>query len=177
MALMTISEVKTAAYTRKVDDNQFKDSDIEMAQFKYIRPILTENLYNAVVADTASYTTLITSYIKPCLAYYVKYMTFESFYSEISDRGINHLTGDNFQTSSNAARTDLKNEVLEKARILAEKLTDYVTQRYHAGDSLYTLYGNTTDVYSEKKIIGGFLLEDNSDIEDIEYIRNIRRIL
>ena len=165
MALMTIAEVKTAAYARLVDSVQFKDSDIEIAEFKYIRPALTENLYNAVVSDTTTYAALIATYIKPCLAYWVKYITFESFYSEISDRGINHLTGQNTSTVSNSARTDLKTEVREKALALQEKMMDYVRQKYYEGHTSYQLYKDFTNVYPEKQFIGGFLIQD-IEIED-----------
>lgn len=174
MALITIAEVKTLAFTRIVDSIQFKDSDIEMAEFKHIRPVLTENLYNAVVADTVKYAALV-AYVKPCLAYFVKYLTFESFYSEISDRGINHLTGQNINTVSNAARTDLKNEVLEKAKILQEKMLDYVNQQYFTGNADYALFGNQTNVFPEKQFVGGFLVDDIEN--DINYYKNIRRLL
>jgi len=158
MALMTIAEVITAAYTRKVDALQFKAVDIETAEFKYIREALGENLYNEVVADTSTYATFISTYIKPCLAYFVKFTTFEQFYTEVSDRGINHLTGQNVQTVSNAARTDAKTEVLNKAQILQEKMIDYVQQQKYENNTLYQKYGQTVNVITEKKIIGGLLI-------------------
>lgn len=158
MALMTITEVKSAAFTRTVDDIQFKDSDIEIAEFKYIRPVLTENLYNAVVADTSTYSTLITTYVKPCLAYYVKLITLEGFYTELSDRGINHLQGQNTQTVSSQARSDFKEEILLKARALEEKMLDYVNEQYYDGNSDYTLFGTTGDIIEEKQFLGGFLM-------------------
>jgi hypothetical protein len=158
MALITISEVITAAYTRKVDVLQFKAVDIEAAEFRYIRDALGENLYNEVVADTTTYSTFISTYIKPCLAYFVKYSTFEQFFSEISDRGVNHLTGQNFQTVSNAARTDAKTEVLSKANILLEKMIDYVQNEKSKNNSLFVKYGQNVNVIKEKKIIGGLLI-------------------
>jgi hypothetical protein len=175
MALMTVAEVITAAYTRNVDTNQLKTSDIEMAQFEYIRPVLTENLYDLVVAaPTTTYSTLVTTYIKPCLAYFVKYLTFESFYTEVSDRGINHLTGDNIQTVSSQARSDAKAEVLHKAQILEEKLLDYVQAQYFDGDSDYTTFGQETDVYLEKQFVGGFLVDD--EIINPDYKDDFRRL-
>jgi len=172
---MTITEVKSAAYTRLVDDIQFKDSDIEIAEFKYIRPILTENLYNYVVANNGSYTTLIDTYIKPCLAYYVKYITLEGFFTELSDRGINHLQGQNQQTVSSQARSDYKAETLLKARTLEEKLTDYIQGLYYAGNTDYTLYGDSSDVYTEDQFVGGFLMDDNDLKDNPKYKNDFKR--
>lgn len=176
MALMSIAEVKTAAFNRTVDDTQFKLTDIDIAEFKYIREALTENLYNAVVATPASYATLITTYLKPALAYWVKYINFENFYTEISDRGINQLTGTNYQTASNQARTDLKTEVLEKARLLTEKMVDYVSTEYYAGNTLFSLYKNESNVHDEPKLIAGFLM-DEEQIDTIEKYKAFRRFL
>ena len=170
---MTIAEVKTAAYTRKVDDIQFKDSDIALAEFEYILPVLTENLYKAVVASPSTYTTLIDTYIKPCLAYYVKSMLVESFFTEMSDRGMNHLQGQNTQTVSGQARTDYKAEVLKKAQIFERKLKDYVNQQYYEGNSDYTLYRNTTDVIPETGLTAGFLIE-NDEIYDHPSTRRLK---
>ena len=170
---MTIEQVKTAAFTRKVDNIQFKDSDIAAAEFEYIRPVLTENLYYAVVADTSTYSTLINNYISPCLAYYVKSLLVESFYTEVSDRGINHLQGQNTQTVSSQARTDYKAEVLKKAQIFEEKLKDYINQQYYEGNADYTLYRNATDVIPETDLTAGFLIDDD-DIIDHPSFRRFR---
>jgi hypothetical protein len=161
MALMTIADVITAAYTRNIATSQLKTTDIDIAEFQYIRPALTENLYNAVVADTATYATLINTYIKPCLAYFVKYITIENIFVEVSDRGLNHLNSDNATTVGSQQRTDYKTEVLNKANILLEKLVDYVTNQYHAANTLYSLYNNNQNVYEEDKLIGGFLILNN----------------
>ena len=46
---------------------------IQTSELKYVKPVLTAALYDDVVASPGDYTTLITSYIKPCLAFFVKY--------------------------------------------------------------------------------------------------------
>lgn len=161
--LMTIAQVKSEAFTRKVDDIQFKDTDIAAAEFEYILPVLTENLYNTVVANPSTYTTLIDTYIKPCLAYYVKAMLVESFFTELSDRGMNHLQGQNTQTASTQARTDYKAEVLKKAQIFERRLKDYINQQYYEANADYALYGNTSDVIAEDGLTAGFLIENEID--------------
>lgn len=160
--LMTVAEVITAAFTRKVDAAQIKDADIAIAEWEYIRPILTEGLYNDVVITPSIYVTLITDYIKPCLAYYVKYLVFNDFMVEVSDRGINQLVSTNANPVSSQLRTDAKLDVLARANILENKLKNYINERYYAGDSIYSEYGNTANIHVEKKLIGGFLCDDDS---------------
>jgi len=71
--LITVSEVITLAYITKLDDNLIKDHIIDAVEHTYIKPVLTEPLYNDVVTSPSNYTDLIGKFIKPCLAFYVKY--------------------------------------------------------------------------------------------------------
>lgn len=164
MALMTQSEVAAAAFNRTIATTNIKDSDIEAAQWEYIRPILTENLYNEVVSNTSTYSTLITSYIKPCLAYYVKSLVLNDMFIDVSDRGINLLGGTDAQPVSGNLRSDLKEDTIKKAKILADKLLDYVQQRYFTGDTLYLKYKDYSNTYSEKQLVCGMLIESRPQI-------------
>ncbi|MEI8006034.1 MAG: hypothetical protein WCI48_07490 [Bacteroidota bacterium] len=73
MSLITSSEVITLAYVTEIDPTMIKSEVIQTAELKYVKPILTAALYDDIVASLGDYTTLITSYIKPCLAFFVKY--------------------------------------------------------------------------------------------------------
>ena len=73
MALITPTEVITIAYVTELDPTMIKAEVIHTAELKYIKPVLTSALYDDVVANPGVYTTLITTYIKPCLAFFVKY--------------------------------------------------------------------------------------------------------
>ena len=73
MSLITQSEVITLAYVTEIDPSMIKAEVIRSAELKYIKPVLTSALYDDVVADSGSYTTLLSNYIKPCLAFFVKY--------------------------------------------------------------------------------------------------------
>ena len=70
--LITSAEVITLAYITKLDVNLIKDHIIDAVQHTYIKPVLSEPLYNDVIANPGNYTTLIDNYIKPCLAFFVK---------------------------------------------------------------------------------------------------------
>jgi hypothetical protein len=164
MALMTSSEVISTAFNRTVATTQIKASDIEAAEWEYIRPILTENLYNEVIANTSTYSTLISTYIKPCLAYYTKSLIINDFMVDMSDRGLNQLQNTDAQPASGQLRSDLKEDTIKKAKILADKLLDYVQQRYFTGDTLYVKYKDYSNVYSEKQLVCGMLVQSRPQI-------------
>ena len=73
MPLITATETITLAYVTELDPTMIKSEVIQTAELKYVKPVLTTALYEDVVANPDDYSTLITSYIKPCLAFFVKY--------------------------------------------------------------------------------------------------------
>ena len=73
MPLITSTEVISIAYITELDPTMIKDEIIATAERKYIRPILSVPLYEDVVANQQQYSTLIEQYVKPCLAFYVKF--------------------------------------------------------------------------------------------------------
>ena len=73
MSLISSTEVISLAYVTELDPSMIKSEVIQSAELKYVKPVLTAALYDDVVASPGDYTTLITSYIKPCLAFFVKY--------------------------------------------------------------------------------------------------------
>lgn len=73
MALISSTEVISLAYVTELDPTMIKSEVIQTAELKYVKPVLTSALYDDVVTNPANYSTLITSYIKPCLAFFVKY--------------------------------------------------------------------------------------------------------
>ena len=73
MSLISSTEVISLAYITELDPSMIKAEVIQTAELKYVKPVLTTALYDDVVASPGDYTTLITLYIKPCLAFFVKY--------------------------------------------------------------------------------------------------------
>ena len=73
MPLITATETIAIAYITELDPTMIKDEIIVTAERKYIRPILSAPLYEDVVANQQQYSTLIDQYVKPCLAFYVKF--------------------------------------------------------------------------------------------------------
>jgi len=73
MSLISSTEVISLAYVTELDPTMIKDEVIQTAELKYVKPVLTSALYDDIVTNPGNYSTLITSYIKPCLAFFVKY--------------------------------------------------------------------------------------------------------
>ena len=74
MSIITKSEIITLAYITPIDEADLKDEIIASAINKFIIPIITQTLYDKVIATPGNYTILIETYIKPCIAFYVKYL-------------------------------------------------------------------------------------------------------
>ena len=73
MSLISSTEIISLAYVTELDPSMIKAEVIQTAELKYVKPVLTATLYDDVIASPGDYSTLITSYIKPCLAFFVKY--------------------------------------------------------------------------------------------------------
>ena len=73
MPHITATETIALAYVTELDPTMIKSEVIQTAELKYVKPVLTAALYDDVVANPDDYAILITSYIKPCLAFFVKY--------------------------------------------------------------------------------------------------------
>jgi len=174
MAFMTPTEVITEAFKRPISTDLVTTQDIEIAQWKYIRPALTENLYEAVVTNTGSvYDTLIDTYIKPTLAYYTKHIIYDEIDTEISDRGVSKLLNDDTNKLSQSQKLDVKETILNKANILLDKMMDYVVQEWSDNNTIYDLYNDFTDVIEEDKIIGGILIKGKTFVNrDDQWTKN-----
>ena len=76
--LVTATEVRDTAFLNdNIDLALIKDTYIEVSQEEYILPILTKDLYEAIVSQSALDTltsvnaTLLNDYIKPALCFFV----------------------------------------------------------------------------------------------------------
>jgi hypothetical protein len=118
MALITPQEVNTIAFVNQLDPALILPQFIESAQTKYIVPVVTQDVLDLIDATPESYTTLVDDYIKPYLAFSVKYM----FYNQL-------LTETQLFPTSDAQRESAIAEILEvmeikKALLLAYLISD-----------------------------------------------------
>lgn len=156
--LITKEDIIDLAFNRDVDASRLKNADVEVAQWKYIRPALTDTLYNNLINNISDYDTLLT-FIKPALAYYTKYIAFEELAFELSDRGMFQLTSHDANGISDTQRAKYKESIIIKANELISIAINYCVSNgleyYNRSDAL------------QPRIVGGFLLD--REVGDVDY--------
>ncbi len=117
MALITASEVNTLAFVNQLDPALILPQFIESAQTKYIVPVVTQDVLYLIAATPENYTTLVDDYIKPYLAFSVKYMFYNQLLTETQQFAI-----------SNEQREDAINEIREICSIKLGLLQEYLDE-------------------------------------------------
>jgi hypothetical protein len=123
-------------------------SSIYKAQENHLLPLLGTDLYNAICLQASGNTlttlnsTLLNSYIRPCLAAYSIYELPDNLEFQITNTGIQELRSNNSDTTDESKFNKLKVKLLLDAQSLAEKLSRYLI----GNSSNYPLYytGNNT---------------------------------
>jgi len=159
MSLITAIETIALAYVTELDPTMIKSEVIQTSELKYVKPVLTSALYDDVVANPDNYATLISSYIKPCLAFFVKYAMINQQLLETAQYtpGADPSLSPALVEISTAVllprdhRRDTMQEVLSIARSKQTLLQEYVIAQNYP---LYTA--------PLSKRISGFRIETNS---------------
>lgn len=173
-ALMTAVEVRDTAFSRKVETDKIKESLIEGVQGKHFIPVLGEDLYDAILADTASYAALIAK-IKPALAYMVKYYLLPEVYSEISTTGLGMITGKNNQKASREELIDQQKAALDAYSLQANLLTKFLNDN----EEDYPLYYSGSNPENTIIEAGGIIFPSRSTddfyCDDDDYTMHVKR--
>jgi len=154
--LISKSDIVSLAYITNIDDNLIKDEVIDSAIHTYLVPILTQSFYDEIMHDPNSYTELINTYIKPCVAFYVKYLLYSqqlfetAHYSSPDPLKAPNLFDPSVSSliSFDVHRTILKN-ILTLARQKEQILINHLNQ------GLYSLY-----IKPVNNRINGFLISN-----------------
>ena len=137
MSLLSATEVNQIAFNPPIDSALILDEIIQIAETKYIIPAISKPVYDDLSVHPGIYATLIAEYIKPYLAYCVKYLLYTQYYSEI-------LSTSNFDKS----RDDIVNET----NIIIQAKKDLL--KTHLTSGIYPLYSLPV-----KKRISGFFIK------------------
>lgn len=157
MSLATKTELIELAFTRRITESRIPTDYLEIAQHKYIRPVLTKDLYDDVVANPASYAALL-EYIKPVMAWYVRYLMLPELRFEVSDLGTNQLSINNSTPLSDEAFALVRNQALIAAEERVRILNEYLDEN----QSLYPLYRKVDNVAEDVDIIAGIVTRKRS---------------
>jgi hypothetical protein len=137
MSLLTASEVNQIAFITPIDSALLLEEIIQVAETKYIIPAITKPVYDDLSVHPGIYATLISDYIKPYLAYCVKYLLYTQFYSET-------LSTSNFDKS--------REEIVNDTIVILQAKKDLL--KTHLTSGIYPLYSLPV-----KKRISGFFIK------------------
>lgn len=139
--MITPREVADIALTRTVSVDHFTQSDIEAAEWHYVRGYLGKDLYDAITGATGTdYDSFVKDYVKPVLAYGIVCNTFERFTAEVSDRGVVQMLSEGASVMDADSKMRTKQEFLNILVTNLEKMTDYCEDEQDDGNALFEDY-------------------------------------
>lgn len=167
--LVSATEVISLAFTRKnTSELLIKTQFIEIAQEEHIRPVLTDDLYDDIVAKndagplTGKDLILHNEFIKPALAFYVKWEALPEINMNTGSKGTRQLGDEVSSASSSKDRADLYAKVKSHADTLRNKITRYIQDEDNIDD--FPLYKRANNVANKTSFVGGVVVID--EIED-----------
>lgn len=154
-AFISPTEIKREAYVDENVDEKYILNTILFAQELYIKEVLGSALYDEIKTQvlastlTADNTTLLNTYIKPSLRYWVLFEAVDMFHLKITNKGIVKKRGEN---SDNASTEDIQ-MLKDKFQNLAERNDKRMILFLCENEDTYPLYinpGNGVDTIYPK---------------------------
>jgi hypothetical protein len=93
--IVSKAEIKALAFSNNFDINAVKDNIIQIVEWEQLLPILGADFFDDVVANPNNYTALLTTYIKPYLAWSVKYYLVKGNHIKMGNKGSMTAQGSN----------------------------------------------------------------------------------
>jgi hypothetical protein len=137
MSLLTPTEVNQIAFISPIDSALILDEIIQVAETKFIIPAITKSIYDDLSVHPGIYATLIVDYIKPYLAYCIKFLLYSQYYSDA-------LKASSFDKS--------KEEIVNETNVIIQEKKDLL--KTHLTNGVYPLYSLPV-----KKRISGFIIK------------------
>ncbi|MCC8087932.1 MAG: hypothetical protein LIO79_01495 [Rikenellaceae bacterium] len=149
--LITADEVIEIAFTYKdqISRRIVTDCLITTAQVKFIKPVLGK-LFTAIMENKFDWFN--RNYIKPPLAFFVKYLTFAELSTSTGNIGVftNRNTGKHYLTHQETMR--YRRETKKNADILLEEAINYIFENTDQFE------GFLPPIRNSRIISGGFIL-------------------
>ena len=136
--IITANNIVETAFTRRIQDLHFKDSDIQAAQFLYVEKVLGVDFLDYVLAHEASFEDLITGYITPVISFGVYSMNFYRLFAEVTDRGINQFNNTGSQQIDSEGRARLFAEINQTLDVKISMMVAYCLEQSDLGTTGYS---------------------------------------
>lgn len=165
--LITADEVIEISFTDdETDPDVIKDAIIDVAEFNHIltalgdpedfadslyHEIQTENIAEALTPDNL---TLLDEYIKPALAFYVKFEILEDLHIRTVNQGLQVNSSEFGTPASSSQRSDLSKRVFSHATALKEKMLSFLEENA----AKYPKYVERGRNRTAGDIVGGIIL-------------------
>ena len=168
--LISPQEVIDRSFTNKQTDvDLINDSFIEIAQEEHIKSVLAgdvddvDSLYFDIVTQnnectlTAENALLLENYIKPALAFYVKYEILVDMMVNTSSQGLQVINTEFSRSASASERSDLARKAKSHGDTLRDKMVRYLQD--NARSTQYTKYLAGANKSNQTVFIGGMILD------------------
>lgn len=159
--LVTSTEVISTAFIHdNIDPNLIKDSYIEVSQEEHIRPILTQDLYDLIVSEnnassfTGSNQTLLNTYIKPALCFFVAADIIPHLSIRTTNKGLMINNSETSEAATREERIDIMTRYKEQGKTMLEKMQRYIEDNL----STFPKYENGSSETITKGIKGNIIL-------------------
>lgn len=117
------AEIKALAFSNTFDINAVKDNLIQLVEWEQVLSLFGADFYDDVVANPASYTTLLSDYLKPYIAYNVKAYLSKPNHIKTGNKGAQTAQGSNEQIANVEFA---KREAMNMATKYKRQMIDYL---------------------------------------------------
>lgn len=156
--LINANEVINKAFVHgNIDPALIKAEFVEVSQEEHIRPILGQDMYEEIVSEnnaqvfTGLNETLLNTYIKPALAFFVA----RDVILQISLRATNKGVMINSSETSNAASKEERATLMERYKEQGDTMIDKMVRYIDDNSASFPLYLQET---SSTKFKGGIIM-------------------
>ena len=94
------AEIKALAFSNNFDINAVKDNVIQIVEWEQVMTVLGTDFYDDVVANPANYTTLLSDYLKPYIAYNLLAYISKPNHIKTGNKGAQTAQGSNEQIAN-----------------------------------------------------------------------------
>ena len=124
--LITPQKIIDLAFSQsdQITDDAIKETKIDAAQEQFLRPVLGGALYKTLF--DGKYNALLTEYIQPALAYYVRYTMIPDLALKLNNSGVQVFGAMHSSAATDKQRAEIRQQAKEDATALLDKTIRYI---------------------------------------------------